>query len=416
MATVNPFRAVRPTRDKVSLVTTRSYELYRKKERNCILEYNPYSFLHVLRPGFKYHKRVTGKERFKMVHNRYEEFIENGILQQDDKPAYYLHQKEYMNTRFWGIIGLASLDDYEKDVIKKHERTIQDREELFGEYLEITGFNAEPVLITHKDNSYLNSVYVKYSQQRPEYEFTTNKERTHKLWLVQDPKEIEEISRAFKEIETLYIADGHHRTASSLYLRNKKQQDLSARSNEEDYSSFMAYFIPESQLRITPFYRFIRTLGDMDKDTFLIRLDAYFRIKNLGNQYYRPSRKHHFSMYLDGEYYKLYLRKSLFRSESVLDDLDPQVLYNSVLHPILKIDDPRGDKNLYYLPESGNEMQLKNLVDSGDFQVGFATYPVSVEQMKNVADLGLIMPPKSTYVEPKLRSALTIYNLKSLFK
>ena len=119
MATVNPFRAVRPTRDKVSLVTTRSYELYRKKERNCILEYNPYSFLHVLRPGFKYHKRVTGKERFRMVHNRYEEFLENGVLRQDDKPAFYLHQKEYLNTRFWGIVGLASLDDYENDIIKK---------------------------------------------------------------------------------------------------------------------------------------------------------------------------------------------------------------------------------------------------------------------------------------------------------
>ena len=412
MATVNPFRAVRPTRDKVSLVTTRSYELYRKKERNCILEYNPYSFLHVLRPGFKYRKRVTGEERFRMVHNRYEEFIENGILQQDDKPAFYLHQKEYLNSRFWGIIGLASLDDYENNVIKKHEKTIRDREELFGEYLEITGFNAEPVLITHRDDSQLQSLYEKYSKQRPEYEFTTNKERTHKLWLIRESGEIEKISGAYRDMESLYIADGHHRTASSLYLRNKKRQSAQGDANNEAYSSFMAYFIPESQLRISPFYRFIRTLGDMDKDTFLIRLDAYFRIKNLGNQYYRPSRKHHFSMYLDGEYYKLYLRKSLFSHESVLDDLDPQVLYNTVLHPILKIDDPRGDNNLYYLPESGNEMQLKNLVDSGDFQVGFATYPVSVEQMKTVADQGLIMPPKSTYVEPKLRSALTIFELK----
>lgn len=412
MATVSPFRAVRPTRDKVALVTTRSYELYRKKERNYILEYNPYSFLHVLRPGFKYKKRVTGKERFKMVHNRYEEFIENGILRQDEQPAFYLHQKEYMKDRFWGFIGLASLDDYENDVIKKHEKTIRDREELFGEYLEITGFNAEPVLITHKDDSYLESVYDRYSKLRPEYEFTTNKERTHKLWLVTESKEIEQISRAFRNMKSLYIADGHHRTASSLYLRNKKKQNESDASNEGACSNFMAYFTPESQLRITPFYRFIRSLGGMDKETFLIRLDEFFRIKNLGNEYYRPSKKHHFSMYLDGEYYKLYLRKSVFSPGSFLDDLDPQVLYNTVLYPILKIDDPRGDKNLFYLPESGNEMQLKNLVDSGDFQVGFATYPVSVEQMKTVADQGLIMPPKSTYVEPKLRSALTIFELK----
>lgn len=412
MATVHPFRAVRPVRDKVSLVTTRSYELYRKKERNYILEYNPYSFLHVLRPGFKYRKRVTGKERFKMVHNRYEEFVENGVLKQDDRPAFYLHQKEYSGSRFWGFIGLASLDDYQNDVIKKHEKTIRDREELFGDYLEITGFNAEPVLITHKDDSYLKSVYDKYSEQRPEYEFTTNKERTHKLWLIQEPEEIEKISRAFSEMESLYIADGHHRTASSLYLRNKKRQKAQSADEDDSCSSFMAYFTPESQLRISPFYRFIRSLGEMDKETFLIRLDEFFRIRNLGNQYYRPTRKHHFSMYLDGEYYKLYLRKSVFRPKSILDDLDPQVLYDTVLHPILKIDDPRADKNLFYLPESDNEMQLKNLVDSGDFEVGFATYPVSVEQMKTVADQGLIMPPKSTYIEPKLRSALTIFELK----
>ncbi len=347
-----------------------------------------------------------------MVHNRYEEFMENGIFQKDDRPAFYLHQKEYLNSRFWGIIGLASLDDYEKDIIKKHEKTIRDREELFGEYLEITGFNAEPVLITHRDDPHLESLYEKYSKLRPEYEFTTNKERTHKLWLIQETSEIEKICRAYREMDALYIADGHHRTASSLYLRNKKQQETQGDSKAGAFSSFMAYFIPESQLRITPFYRFIRTLGDMDKDTFLMRLDEYFRIKNLGNQYYRPSKKHHFSMYLDGEYYKLYLRRSLFSPGSVLDDLDPQVLYNTVLHPILNIDDPRSDNNLHYLPETGNELQLKNLVDSGDFQVGFATYPVSVEQMKTVADQGLIMPPKSTYVEPKLRSALTIFELK----
>ena len=409
MATVSPFRAVRPTRDKVSLVTTRSYEIYGKKERNYILEYNPYSFLHVLRPGFKYKKRVTGVERFRMVHSRYEEFKENLVLRQDEQPAFYLHQKEYLDSSFWGIIGLASLEDYENDVIKKHEKTIRDREEMFGNYLEITGFNAEPVLITHEDSSFLETVFETYSKQRPEYEFTTNKERTHRLWLIQDPVEIEGISRTFSEMRSMYIADGHHRTASSLYLRNKSKKKGGATDSTDH---FMAYFTPESQLRISPFYRFVRSLGEMDKEAFLIKLDEFFRIKKLGNQYYRPSKKHHFSMYLDGEYYKLYLRKSVFQPKSALDDLDPQILFDKVLHPILGIEDPRGDKNLYYLPESGNEMQLKNLVDTGEFQVGFASFPVSVEQLKTVADQGLIMPPKSTYVEPKLRSALTIYELK----
>lgn len=411
MATVSPFRAVRPTRDKVSLVTTRSYELYGKKERNYILEYNPYSFLHVLRPGYKYKKRVVGSERFRMVHNRYAEFKENGVLHKDEKPSFYLHQKEFQDSVFWGFIGLASLDDYEKDIIKRHEKTLSDREELFGNYLEVTGFNAEPVLITHEDNPKLQAIYEAYSQIRPEYEFTTNKERTHRLWLIQEPSEIEEITQVFSRMESLYIADGHHRTASSLFLRNKLRKANST-GKDDIASDFMAYFTPQSQLRISPFYRFVRSLGEMDKETFLIKLDAYYRIKKMGNQYYRPSKKHHFSMYLDGAYYKLYLRKSVYTPKTILDDLDPHVLNTTILKPILNISDPRVDKNLFYLPENGNEMQLKNLVDSGEFQVGFASFPVTVEQMKSVAEQGLIMPPKSTYVEPKLRSALTIYELK----
>jgi uncharacterized protein (DUF1015 family) len=410
MATVKPFRAVRATRDKVALVTTRSYELYGKKERNSVLEYNPYSFLHVLRPGFKFRKRMTGTDRFRMVHNRYEEFKENGILLQDLKPGFYLHQKEFQNTRFWGLIGLASLEDYEKGVIRKHERTLRKREELFGNYLEITGFNAEPVLLTYKDDPYLNSLFVKYSQTRPEYEFTTNKERTHSLWLIQDEEELQGISETFESLPTLYIADGHHRTASSLFLKKKLEAENKPADDRTAY--FMAYFIPESQLRITSFFRFVRTLGSLDKKEFLIRLDESYRIKNLGNHYYRPSRKHHFSMYLDGEYYQLYLRKSVYPIKDALDDLDPQILYSTVLRPILGIEDPTDDENLFHLPENDNEMQIKNLVDSGAYSVGFGCLPVSVEQMKSVADQGLIMPPKSTYIEPKLRSALTIYELK----
>lgn len=410
MASVKPFRAVRPTRDKVALVTTRSYELYSKKERNYVLEYNPYSFLHVLRPGFKFRKRMTGEERFRMVHNRYQEFKENRILVKDSKPAFYLHEKQYHNTRFWGLIGLASLEDYQNDVIRKHEKTLREREELFGNYLDITRFNAEPVLLTYRDDPYLNSLFDKYSRTRPEYEFTTNKERRHSLWLIQDENELEAISEVFERMPTIYIADGHHRTASSLFL--KKKLEARNKVSDDGTSSFMAYFIPESQLSITSFFRFVRSLGGLSKEEFLIRLDESFRIRNLGNQFYRPSKKHHFSMYLDGEFYQLYLRKSAYQIENALDDLDPQVLYSTVLRPILGIDDPTEDKNLFHLPEIGNEIQIKNLVDSGAFHVGFGCLPVSVEQMKSVADQGLTMPPKSTYIEPKLRSALTIYELK----
>ena len=411
MALVNPFHAIRPTRDKVALVTTRSYEIYKKKELNDILRLNPFSFLHILRPGFKFHKTVHGQKRFKMVHNRYNEYKENGIFQKDKKPSYYLHQKSFQGQTFWGIIALASIEDYQNNVIKRHEKTLSDREEMFGNYLEVTGFNAEPVLITYPDDEFLTSLIHKYRKVRAEYEFTTNKNRTHLLWLIDDQEEVIKISQAFAEMPVVYIADGHHRTASSNYLcRKMASGDDETSKNLSKF--FMAYFIPESNLKITSFYRFIKTLNDLTADEFLIALDERFRIHKMGDRFYTPSKLHHFSMYLDGNFYKLYLRKSKLKPQTILDELDSQILFKNILEPILGIQDPSHDKNISYVPETGNEMQLKNLVDSGEFKIGFGTYPISVDQLKSVADNNLTMPPKSTYVEPKLRSGLTIYQLK----
>ena len=411
MAKVNPFRAVRSTRDKVALVTTRSYDIYKKKELNDILRLNPFSFLHILRPGFKFHKTVHGAKRFKMVYNRYGEFKENGIFKNDKKPSYYLHQKSFNGDVFWGIIGLASLEDYQNDVIKKHEKTLNEREALFGNYLEVTGFNAEPVLITYPDNDFLSSLILKYRNLRAEYEFTTNKNRTHLMWLIDDEDEVVQISDSFSSMPSLYIADGHHRTASSNYLYEKMKQSGDEKAKDL-CKHFMAYFIPESSLRITSFYRFVNNLNGLHKREFLMALDENFRIQNLGKQYYQPSKKHHFCMYLDGEYYKLYLRKSSFNPGNELDHLDSQILFKKILEPILGIKDPSTDKNIDYLPETGNEMQLQQLVDSGNYEVGFGLFPISVKQLKDVADNNLTMPPKSSYVEPKLRSGLTIYELK----
>ena len=411
MAIVKPFKAVRPTRDKVALVTTRSFDIYDKKELKSILKLNPFSFLHILEPGFKFKKTVSGEERFRMVHNRYHEFKENKIFIQDEKPKFYLHEKTYENITFWGIIALSSLEDYENNVIKKHEKTLKDREALFGHYLDVTGFNAEPVLITYPDNDFLSSVYQKYKLQRSEYEFTTNKGRTHQFWVIEDDEEIKNIEDAFLKINAVYIADGHHRTASSYFLYNKKN-DVSNIDCNDCYKYFMTYLIQESSLKISSFNRFIKNLNQLSKEEFLIKLDAFYRIENLGQQFYRPSKKHHFSMYLDGEFYKLYLRKSCYLINNIVDDLDSQLLFKTIFQPILGIDDLSSDNRISYKPEILSQMQLKNEVDSGKYIVGFGSFPVSVAQLKMVADKQLIMPPKSTYVEPKLRSGLTIFQLK----
>jgi uncharacterized protein (DUF1015 family) len=411
LAIVKPFKAVRPTRDKVALVTTRSFDIYDKKELKSILKLNPFSFLHILEPGFKFKKKVSGDERFKMIHNRYHEFKENRIFIQDKKPKFYLHQKTYQNITFWGIIGLSSLEDYKNNIIKKHEKTLKDREALFGRYLDITGFNAEPVLITFPDNDLLTSIYKKYRSQRSEYEFTTNKGRTHNFWTIEDDNEIKKIEDEFLKMDAVYIADGHHRTASSYFLHKKLAGNANAQKNDF-HKYFMTYLIPESSLKISSFNRFVKSLNKLNKEEFLIKLDTFYRIENLGQEFYKPSKKHHFSMYLDGEFYKLYLRKSCYTISNVLDDLDSQILFKTILQPVLGINDLSEDHKITYMPEIINQMQLKNEVDSGKFKVGFGSFPVSVSQLKSVADNQLIMPPKSTYVEPKLRSGLTIFELK----
>ncbi|MCF6214349.1 MAG: DUF1015 domain-containing protein [Flavobacteriaceae bacterium] len=409
MAVVRPFRAVRPVRDKAALLTTRSFELYGDTELEAILKYNPFSFLHILKPGYRYQLNLKGTQRFKLIRNRYLEFKENNFFIQDAKPVYYLHQKSFGSCTYWGFIATSSVTDYQNGIIRKHEATLKDREALFGKYLEVTGFNAEPVLLTYPDNKKLTALYNKFQNKRPEYEFTTNKKRTHLFWVIDNAEDINTISTEFSKMNAVYIADGHHRSASSSYLANIKKKINTEHTGTENYNFFMSYLIAESNLNISSFNRFVKTLNGLSKDKFLIELDASFRIQKLENKQYRPSKKHHFSMYLEGDYYALYLRKSVYKIDNALADLDAQVLFTTVLKPILGINDLSNSDKINYKPNILHESQLKNQVDSGKYAVGFGLYPASVAQLKSIADANLTMPPKSTYIEPKLRSGLTIY-------
>jgi uncharacterized protein (DUF1015 family) len=349
-----------------------------------------------------------------MVYNRFIEFKENHIFTSDKEPTFYLHQKTYGHQTFWGIIALSSLADYENDVIKKHEKTIKNREELFGNYLNITGFNAEPVLVTYPDNELITTIYNKYKIKRSEYEFTTNKNRTHQLWLIEDKQDIEIIEKEFNKMNSVYIADGHHRTASSLFLANKLNKKLNTTlSDDKAHNFFMSYLIPESILNISSFNRFVGSLNNLSKEDFLMQLDMRFRIENLGAKFYKPTKKHHFSMYLDGEFYKLYLRKTDYKISNSLEDLDSQILFKTVLDPILGISDLTNDDRITYKPAILNPTQIKDEVDSGKYIVGFGLFPISIGQLKLVADNKLTMPPKSTFIEPKLRTGLTIFELNA---
>ena len=407
MANIIPFKAVRPTRDKVSLVASRSYQTYTQPEREARFDYNPFSFLHIVNPGYKYHLELKGEDRYKLVRNRYLEFKEDDIFVQDNIPSFYVYK--IVNREgdvFNGIVAAASVDDYKTDIIKKHEDTIEYRENVFKEYLKTVGFNAEPVLLTYPDNAVLSTLILEKQNERAEFEFTTTYRDTHYLWIINDTDKIKAISAEFSKIKRLYIADGHHRSASSVLLANEINEH-NIKSNSYNY--FMSYLIPESELRIYEYNRLVKDLNGLTKEAFLIKLDTMFRIENRGTTLYKPSNKHHFSMYLDGGFYSLYLRKANYIINNALDALDTQILFKTVLQPILGIDDMRNDLRLDYSHGKSDLVTIKSKVDSGEFKVGFGLVPITIDELKSIADEHLIMPPKSTFIEPKLRSGVTIY-------
>ena len=409
MAYIKPFKAVQPTTDKASLVVARSYENYSDEELKSQLDFNPFSFLHIINPGYKFQHEISGEQRFKLVKNRYLEFKEDGVLHENEQECYYLYKKITRSTTFCGIVAAAYVDDYENNVIKKHEDTIAFRERLFKEYLKEVGFNTEPVLLTYPDNEKIQSVVDKVQQKTPDYKFSTTNKETHFLWRIEDANEIAEIQAEFEKMPALYIADGHHRSASSALLAKECQERDSLGCSDKAYNFFMSYLIPESNLKIYEFHRIIKDLNGLSKEEFLIQLDKDFRIENRGLELYKPSKKHHFSMYLDGEYYSLYLRKINAHFTNSLSKLDTYILYDRIIKPVLGIDDVRNDKRISYIDGKNDSVELKARIDSGEYAVGFGMMPITVEEMKQIADEGLTMPPKSTYIEPKMLNGLYVY-------
>lgn len=411
MALIKPFKAIRPAKDKVSFVVSRSYQDYSRRELNAVLDYNPFSFLHIINPGYKYAKNVKGQERFKLVHSRYLEFLEDNTFLKDSKDALYLYQLQKGKNTYSGLFCGTSVKEYQEDRIKKHESTIHRREELFANYLKTVKFNAEPVLMTYADSDPISCILKEKMKQAPEYLFTTRDKTTHRLWVISDKETIKNLQSEFAKIDALYIADGHHRSASSNLLAKTSKKNNAAHTGYEPYNYFMSYLIPESEIRIYEFNRMVKDLNGLTKEEFLVRLDEFYRIENQGSVLYKPTKKNHFSMYLDGEFYSLYLRKKVYKFTDALSELDTFILFKTILEPILGIKDLRKDKRIQYGSGKHNVIKMKDEIDKKKFAIGFSLVPITISEVKAIADAGLVMPPKSTYIEPKLRSGITIYEL-----
>lgn len=404
MAKIVPFQAVRPTRDKVCLVTCRSYEEYVNAELAAQLDFNPLSFLHILKPAYTNQETVSFEKRYRQVHQKYQEFKNEIILIKDKKPAIYIHKIVTKTHSFTGIIVGTSVEDYCNNVIKKHEDIIAFRVRLLKEYMQHAEFNTEPVLMTYPDNKTIENWIFNCCQKLADFEFSTTKKEIHYLWKIEDTLEINWLQNIFEKTESLYIADGHHRTEALKMLSQENKDEQNTSKNH-----ILSYLISENNVKIYEFNRLIKDLNGLSKHDFIKSLENNFIIENKYQQPFQPLEKHHFGMYLDSEFYSLILRKEKDEINSSLESLDTQILYKKVLLPLLGIEDLRNDERIEYLSGKQSILEVKNKIDQGEFEVGFLLFPSNIEEIKALAHENQIMPPKSTFIEPKFRSGLVIY-------
>ncbi|MBL0316253.1 MAG: DUF1015 domain-containing protein [Flavobacteriales bacterium] len=403
MLSVAPFRAVRPSRDKAHLVATRSYVSYTTRQLRDKLTENPFSFLHIIHPDMsatKLHKTANLEDRFVQVRKKYERFLQDEILIREEKPAYYIYRQTKGGHPFTGIICAVSVQDYLEGKIKIHEQTLAKREETFVKYLDTTNINAEPVLLMSENSHVIEDIFEKYLNTRAEYDFTTTTKARHQLWIIDHDDDIKKVTDAYAKMSALYIADGHHRSSSSARLAQMRR-DSGKQSNASEYC--LAYVLAETNVRIYEYNRIVKDLNGLSEEDLLRALSQSFYV-NEAPSHYKPMGKGEFSMYLNKQWYALNLKHHE-------NKLDAQVLSDLVLQPILGIGDLRKDKRISFLEGPKGMEGLKHAIDKNKGGVAFGLFPVAIQEIKHIADEHLTMPPKSTWVEPKLRSGLVVYEL-----
>lgn len=413
MAKIIPFKGIRPAKDKVHLVASRSVDSYTAAELNEKLRGNPYTFLHVINPDFNDGKKTKpgSDERLLKVKAAYLRFRKENIFVNDRSACYYIYQQAKEGIVYTGIIGCSSIDDYFNGIIKIHEQTLTEREEKLKHYLEVCDFNAEPVLFSYPNDVVIDELTEKIIATEPAYDYSTTDKVRHKLWVVNDEKQVKQIEERFSKVPAVYIADGHHRSASSALLGKTRRDANPKYTGKEAFNYYLGIFFPETQLKIFDFNRVVKDLNGLTAEEFIKRVAEKFTITEKGKEVYKPLKKHNFSMYLEGKWYSMDPKNEIVHNEQPVGSLDASILTEHILSPILDIHDLKTDKRIGFVSGIKGTKALKDQVDSGKFTVAFGLYPVEMQQLKHIADTNNIMPPKTTWVEPKMRSGLVIYSL-----
>ncbi|HBG42141.1 MAG TPA: DUF1015 domain-containing protein [Porphyromonadaceae bacterium] len=413
MATIKPFKGVRPPKAIIKEVASRPYDVLNSEEAGEEAMGNDKSLYHIIKPeiDFPPGKDEHDADVYEKAVENFGKFQQKGWLLQDEKEMYYVYAQTMNEKTQFGLVVGAYVDDYLTGKIKKHELTRRDKEEDRMKHVRINNANIEPVFLAHPDNDEIDEIVRRITQQTPEYDFVSDDGVGHHFWLIPDDRDIEAITRIFARFPALYIADGHHRSAAAALVGAEKAKNNPHHRGDEEYNYFMAVCFPENQLSIIDYNRLVKDLNGLTPDEFIKRLEKNFVVEPTGTELQKPKSLHTFSIYLDGRSFSVTAKPGTYDDNDPIGQLDVTITSGLILDDILGIRDLRSDKRIDFVGGIRGLKELERRVDSGEMALAIALYPVSMKQLMDIADTGNIMPPKTTWFEPKLRSGLVIHKL-----
>jgi uncharacterized protein (DUF1015 family) len=412
MSLVLPFKAVRPQQKFVAQVAALPYDVMTREEGKKSVSGNALSFMHVEKSEIDVQDNTKSNDDliYQTAKRNFIDMRVKGILIQDESPCFYIYRQKMGSQVQTGIVGLMNAAEYDAGKIKKHELTRQDKEEDRIRHVDTVNAQTGPVFISYRERHNMNKIVEQITAGIPDYDFTAEDGIAHTVWVASDPKQIEEIKKEFLAVDALYIADGHHRAAAAATIaRNRRANDKSKGSLNE-YESILAVFFPHTQLKVMDYNRAVKELNGLTPEQFIGKISANFTVSNDFKER-SPKQFHDFGMYLGGQWYKLTIKQGVFNENDPVDSLDAAILQDHLLDPVLGIKDPRVDDRIKFIGGIRGMDELEKLVNEGGFAVSFSMYPTTMDQIIKVADAGAIMPPKSTWFEPKLRSGLFTHRL-----
>lgn len=414
MSIIRPFKGYRPTQELCSKVAALPYDVMTSDEAREMVKDNPYSFLHIDKAEIDLPKDTDHYSDvvYQKAKDNLWNMVKDGIYIQDKKPVLYIYQLTMNGKSQTGLVACTSIDEYIENKIKKHELTRADKEEDRIRHVGTCNANTGPIFLTYKNKENIDKIINKAIENEPIYDFTAEDGIKHTVWLIDNDEVINSLISEFKSVPALYIADGHHRNASAVKVGLKRRQENPNYTGDEEFNYYLSVIFPDNQLYIMDYNRVVKDLNGLNKDEFIAKVSEKFDVAEYnGNDCYKPSEKHTFGMYLDKKWYSLKAKDAIVDENDTVACLDVSILQKELLAPILGIGDPRTDKRIDFVGGIRGLKELEKRVDSGEMKVAFSMYPTTMEQLMNIADDNKIMPPKSTWFEPKLRSGIFVHEL-----